>query len=155
MASWCFVWRKVNGWMNDREVAEAERLARRAVELGADDAIALSGGGYALVFVAHDLDNGPAFIERALALNPNLSWALHSSGWTRAFLGEPDAAIKHLSDAMRLSPLDPLSFRAQSGIAFANFLAGRYEEAIGWAEKALRERPNNLAAIRELAAVRV
>jgi TolB-like protein/class 3 adenylate cyclase len=152
MASWCFVWRKVNGWMNDREVAEAERLARRAVELGADDAIALSGGGYALVFVAHDLDNGPAFIERALALNPNLSWALHSSGWTKAFLGEPDAAIKHLSDAMRLSPLDPLSFRAQSGIAFANFLAGRYEEAIGWAEKALRERPNNLAAIRELAA---
>jgi TolB-like protein/class 3 adenylate cyclase len=154
MASWCFVWRKVNGWMNDRanEVAEAERLARRAVELGPDDAIALSGGGYALVFVAHDLDNGPAFIERALALNPNLSWALHSSGWTKAFLGEPDAAIKHLSDAMRLSPLDPLSFRAQGGIAFANFLAGRYDEAISWAEKALRERPNYLAAIRELAA---
>jgi TolB-like protein/class 3 adenylate cyclase len=154
MASWCFVWRKVNGWMNDRvnEVAEAERLARRAVELGPDDAIALSGGGYALVFVAHDLDNGPAFIERALALNPNLSWALHSSGWTKAFLGEPDAAIKHLSDAMRLSPLDPLGFRAQGGIAFANFLAGRYDEAISWAEKALRERPNYLAAIRELAA---
>lgn len=154
MASWCFVWRKVNGWMKDRvnEVAEAERLARRAVELGPDDAIALSGGGYALVFVAHDLDNGPAFIERALALNPNLSWALYSGGWTKAFLGEPDAAIKHLSDAMRLSPLDPLGFRAQSGIAFANFLAGRYDEAISWAEKALRERPNNLAAIRELAA---
>jgi TolB-like protein/class 3 adenylate cyclase len=154
MASWCFVWRKVNGWMNDRvnEVAEAERLARRAVELGPDDAIALSGGGYALVFVAHDLDNGPAFIERALALNPNLSWALYSGGWTKAFLGEPDAAIKHLSDAMRLSPFDPLGFRAQSGIAFANFLAGRYDEAISWAEKALRERPNNLAAIRELAA---
>jgi adenylate cyclase len=154
MASWCFVWRKVNGWMNDRvnEVAESERLARRAVELGPDDAIALSGGGYALVFVAHDLDNGPAFIERALALNPNLSWALHSSGWTKAFLGEPDAAIKHLSDAMRLSPLDPLGFRAQGGIAFANFLAGRYDEAISWAEKALRERPNYLAAIRELAA---
>ena len=56
MASWCFVWRKVSGWMGDRtkEVAEAERLARRAVELGPDDAIALSGGGYALVFVLHD-----------------------------------------------------------------------------------------------------
>ena len=154
MASWCFVWRMVNGWMGDRvkEVAEAERLARHAVELGPDDAIALSGGGYALVFVAHDLDDGPAYIERALTLNPNLAWALHSSGWTKAWLGDPDEAIKHLSEAMRLSPLDPLSFRAQGGIAFAHFLAGRYDEAIKWAETALRERPNYIAAIRDLAA---
>jgi adenylate cyclase len=154
LASWCFVWRKVNGWIggNVKEVAEAERLARRAIELGPDDAVALSGGGYALVFVVHDLDNGAAYIERALALNPNLAWALHSSGWTKAFLGEPDAAIEHLSEAMRLSPLDPLNFRAQGGIAFAHFLAGRYDEAIRWAQNALRERPNYLAAIRELAA---
>ena len=154
MAAWCFVWRKVNGWMGERAkaVSEAERLARCAVELGADDAVALSGGGYALVFVVHDLDDGAAFIERALTLNPNLSWALHSSGWTKAFLGEPDAAIKYLTDAIRLSPLDPLTFRAHGGIAFAHFLAGRYHEAITWAETALRERPNYLAAIRELAA---
>jgi adenylate cyclase len=154
MAAWCFVWRKVNGWMGEpaKEVVEAERLARRAVELGPDDALALSGGGYALVFVVHDLDNGPAFIERALLLNPNLSWALHSSGWTKAFLGDPDAAITHLMNAMRLSPLDPLSFRAEGGIAFAHFLAGRYNEAITWAEAALRQRPNYLAALRELAA---
>jgi TolB-like protein/class 3 adenylate cyclase len=154
MAAWCFVWRKVNGWMGDRAMAvsEAERLARRAVELGPDDAVALSGGGYALVFVVHDLEDGAAFIDRALALNPNLSWALHSSGWTKAFLGDSDAAIKHLMDAIRLSPLDPLTFRAQGGIAFAHFLAGRYHDAITWAEAALRERPNYLAAIRELAA---
>lgn len=154
MAAWCFVWRKVNGWMGDRAkaVSEAERLARRAVELGPDDAVALSGGGYALVFVVHQLDDGAAFIGRALALNPNLSWALHSSGWTKAFLGDSDAAIKHLMDAIRLSPLDPQTFRAQGGIAFAHFLAGRYHDAITWAESALRERPNYLAAIRELAA---
>jgi len=153
MAAWCFVWRKVNGWFDrTKDVAEAERLARRAVELGPDDAVALSGGGYTLIFVVHDLDDGAAFIERALALNPNLSWAVHSSGWTKAFLGDPDAAIKHLTNAIRLSPLDPLTFRAQGGIAFAHFLAGHYNEAITWAEAALRERPNYLAAIRELAA---
>jgi tetratricopeptide (TPR) repeat protein len=154
MAAWCFVWRKVNGWIGNasNEVAEAERLARRAVELGRDDAVALSGGGYALVFVVHDLDDGAAFIDQALALNPNLAGALHSAGWTRAFLGDPDAAIRHLSHAMQLNPLDPLSFRARGGIAFAHFLAGRYEEAINWAEAALRDRPNYLAAIRELAA---
>jgi tetratricopeptide (TPR) repeat protein len=37
-------------------------------------------------------------------------------------------------------------------MAFAHFLAGRYEEAITWAEAALRQRPTYLASIRELAA---
>jgi len=50
MAAWCHFWRKVNGWMTDRprEIAEGTRLARRAVELGRDDAVALTRGGHAL-----------------------------------------------------------------------------------------------------------
>ena len=154
MAAWCYVWRKANGWMADRakEIAEAKRLAQRAVDLGADDPVALLGGGYSLVFVVHDVERGAAYIDRALALNPNFAWGLASSGWTKAFLGDPDAAITQLSRAMRLNPLDPLSFRALGGMAFAHFIAGRYDEATLWAEKALRERENYLPAIRELAA---
>ncbi|HKO07930.1 MAG TPA: adenylate/guanylate cyclase domain-containing protein [Alphaproteobacteria bacterium] len=154
MAAWCYVPRKANWWMGDpvQEIAEAERLARRAVDLGADNAVALAGGGYALAFVVHDLDSGAAFIDQALALNPNLALAWHCSGWVKAFLGEPEAAIKQLTHTMRLSPLDPLGFRAQGGIAFAHFLAGRYDEASLWAERALRQRPTFLPAIRDLAA---
>jgi tetratricopeptide (TPR) repeat protein len=154
MAAWCFVLRKANGWMGDRaqEIAEATRLARRAVDLGADDVTALSGAGYALVFVAHDLDNGSAILDRALALNPNHALALINSGWTKAFLGEPDIAIKHVTHAMRLSPLDPMSFRTLGAVALAHFVAGRYDEASLWAAKALQERANYLPAIRELAA---
>jgi adenylate cyclase len=154
LAAWCYVWRKVNGWMVDREqeVAEATRLGRRAVDLGGDDAVALAGGGYALAFVAHDLDRGAAFIEQALALNPNLAGAWYASGWVKAFSGEPDEAIKHLTHAIRLSPRDPLGFRALGGIAFANLLAGRYDEACSWAERSLQQRPNYLAAARDLAA---
>ncbi len=154
MAAWCYVPRKANFWMGERarEIDEAARLARRAVNLGADDAVALSGGGYALAFVAHDLDDGSAFLDSALALNPNLALAWHCSGWTRAFLGEPETAIEQLTHTMRLSPRDPLSFRAQGGVAFAHFLAGRYEEASLWAERALRMRPTFLPALRELAA---
>ena len=156
MAAWCFVLRKANRWMADsaREIAEAARLARRAVDLGADDATALSGAGYALVFVAHDLDYGSAILDQALALNPNHALALINSGWTKAFLGEPDMAIKHVTDAMRLSPLDPMSFRALGAVALAHFVAGRYDEASLWAEKALRERANFLPAVRDLAASR-
>jgi TolB-like protein/tetratricopeptide (TPR) repeat protein len=153
MAAWCYTWRSINRWTIDREqeTAEATRLARRAVDLGADDAVALCMGGYALAFVAHDLDAGAALIDRALALNPNLAWAWHSSGWLRAFLGEPEVAIKHLERGMRLSPLDPFVFRAYAGLSCAHLLAGRYEEAASWADKALHQRPNLLVAIRESA----
>jgi hypothetical protein len=57
------------------------------------------------------------------------NWGLHSMGWTKCFLGEPEEAIKYFSQAMRLNPLDPLGFRAQGGIAFAHLLACRYDEA--------------------------
>jgi TolB-like protein/class 3 adenylate cyclase/Tfp pilus assembly protein PilF len=154
MAAWGFVLRKANGWMVDRakEITDATQLARRAVELGTDDGTALSGAGYALVFVAHDLDKGSDIVDRALALNPDHALALVNSGWTRAFLGEPDIAIKHVTHAMRLSPLDPMSFRTLGALAIAHFVAGRYDDASLWAAKALQERTNYLPAIRELAA---
>ena len=154
MAAWCYTWRWINRWTIDRvqETAEATRLARRAVDLGEDDAVALERGGYALAFVAHDLGGGAALIDRALSINPNLASGWHSSGWLRDFLGEPEVAIKHLEHGMRLSPLDPFVFRAYAGLACAHLLAGRYDESSLWAERALQRRPNLLVAIRESAA---
>ena len=49
-------------------IAEVSRLARRAVELGKDDAIALAASGWALAYVARDLEAGAALIDRALVL---------------------------------------------------------------------------------------
>jgi TolB-like protein/Tfp pilus assembly protein PilF len=154
VAAWCYVWRKTQGWITDgaQEAAEATRLARRAVELGKDDAIALSAGGYALAHIAGDLDSGVAYIERALELNPNLAGTWLNSGWVRVWLGEPEVAIEHLARAMRLSPLDPILFRMQGAIASAHLFAGRYDEASSWAEKALRENPNHQQALRVAAA---
>jgi tetratricopeptide (TPR) repeat protein len=134
------------------ESLEAARVARRAVELGKEDAVALSTGGFALAYVAGDFDDGAAFIDQALALNPNLASAWTVSGWVRIFLGQHETAFEHFAHSMRLSPLDPLMFVAQNGIALVHFYAGRYEEASSWAEKALREDPNYLPAVRVLAA---
>jgi TolB-like protein len=154
MAAWCYVWRKANGWMADRghEIAEAERLARQAVAIGKDDAIALARGGHALAFVVGDFDAGAAFIDRALVLNPNFAIAWYLSGAVRTFLGEPELAIEHLARAMRLSPLDPLSFAMQTIWAHASFFAGRYDEALSWAQKALRDQPNFMTTHRIAAA---
>ena len=53
-----------------RETGEAAWMARKAAEVGRDDAIALARGGFALAYVVHDVDAGAAFIDRALLLNP-------------------------------------------------------------------------------------
>jgi adenylate cyclase len=47
-----------------------------------------------------------------------------------------------------LSPLDPLTYFASTGTAFAHAFAGRYDEAISWATKALHEQPNWATALR-------
>jgi tetratricopeptide (TPR) repeat protein len=122
------------------------------VRLGGDDAVALCWGGYALAYLVHDLDAGTAFIDRALALNPNdhAAWAV--GGWVKAWLGEPDTAIQQLTHAMRLSPLDPLTFVMQAAIGFAHFLAGRYDEGSSWAERAMRYRPDFLLTLVPVAA---
>ncbi|OAP36812.1 CadC-family transcriptional regulator [Sinorhizobium glycinis] len=149
MAAWCHFWRKLNGWMIDRprEIAEGARLARMAVELGRDDAVALTRGGHALAHLTGDLDGGIALIDRAVLLNPNLAPAWYLGGALRALRGETDAAIEHLAHAVRLSPLDPEMFRMQVGMALAHFFAGRFDSASDCAEKALGNLPSLLPAI--------
>jgi len=149
MAAWCHFWRKVNGWMADRprEIAEGARLARRAVELGGDDAVALTRGGHALAHLAGDIDGGIALIERALMLNPNLASAWFLGGFLRVWNGEPDGAIEHFARAMRLSPFDPEIYRMQAGMAAAHLFAGRFDAASSWAEKSLRHLPNFLMVV--------
>jgi tetratricopeptide (TPR) repeat protein len=149
MCAYCYVWRKANGWVADREreIAEAEQLARTAARCGTDDPVALSQAGFALAFVVGAPDDGAALIDRALVLNANLAMAWRFSGYVRVFLGEPDIAIDHLERAIRLSPLDPLIFIVQNGIVLAHFFAGRYEEALSWAQRTLRHNPNYVAAI--------
>ena len=98
MAASCYYWRKMNNWMSDRsqEFAEGARLANRAVELGKDDAVALSRGGHAFAHFGGDLDRGVAAVDRALELNPNLSAAWFLSGFQRISLGEHDDASRAL-----------------------------------------------------------
>jgi adenylate cyclase len=154
MAAWCHVLRKNYGWMHDdaHSIAEVERLARQAARLAKNDAVALYTGGFALARLLGHLDAGAALIDRALALDPNLAAAWHLSGWVKIYLGEPEMAVERMAHAMRLNPLDPLIFGMQNGTAAAHFLAGRYDAASSWAEKALQQNSNYLPGIRMAAA---
>lgn len=154
MTAWCYLWRKVNGWMEDRsrEIAEGARLARRAVELGKNDAVALTRSGHVLGHLDGDLDGGIALLDRAVVLNPNLAAAWFLSGFLRVWHGEPDSAIEHFKHAMRLSPLDPEMYRMQAGLAAAHLFAGRYDMASSWAEKSFRDLPSFLMVVGIIAA---
>jgi TolB-like protein len=154
MAAWCHLWRKINGWMNDRalEMADGARLARRAVELGKDDAVALTRAGSALSHLAGDLDGSVALLDRAKMLNPNLAAAWFLGGFARVWRGDPDGAIAHFTQAMRLSPLDPEMYRMQAGMAVAHLFAKRFDEASSWATKSFRDLPTFLIVVAFIAA---
>jgi TolB-like protein/Tfp pilus assembly protein PilF len=143
MAARCYAQRKGSGWITDsaHDVAEAAKLARRAVALGKDDAVALCTAGFALVHLGEDIEYGDALISQALVLNPNLASAWLFSGWAKASLGEPEVAIEHVTRAMRLSPNDPLKFSMFCALGLAHFIAGRYTQALAVAEAAARDRP--------------
>src|SRR5260370_10845255 len=149
MAAYCYVRGKALGWMSERvqESAEAVRMARKAVHLGGDDPVALYTGGYALAFVAHEFDATAAFMDRGLAVNPNLARAWMFSAWLRVWRGEPDLALEHVAHAMRLSPLDPSMYAMHGAMAYAHFLASRYDMASSCAEKVMRDNPTFLLAV--------
>jgi tetratricopeptide (TPR) repeat protein len=121
-------------------------------ELGKEDAVALSRGGFALAFVAGEVEDGATFIDQALILNPNLATGWLLSGWVNCWLGKPEVIIERATRAIRLSPLDPLIFLASTIVASGHFNAGRYEEASSWAEKGLLQQPNSAGAARTAAA---
>jgi TolB-like protein len=155
MAAGCYSWRKLSLWLTDREgeVAEGTRLARRAVELGQNDAVALAAGAHALAHLARDLDGSVAILDRALTLDPNLAFAWYLGGFVRIWRGQPADALDRLARAIRLNPLSADMHRMEVGTAMAHFLAGQMEDALSWAEKASGHLPDRVLPITILAAI--
>jgi TolB-like protein len=155
MAAWCHCWRTLGRWVADHEqdVREGTRLARRAVELGHDDAVALATSAHALAHLARDIERSIALLDRALVLNPNLAAAWYLGGLLRIWRGEPDKAIERIAHGMRLSPLSPDMHVMEVGSAMAHLMAGRTDEALSWAERASRHKSDRALPISVLAAV--
>ena len=99
-----------------------------------------------------DLEGAVVYIDSALALNTNLAWAWLSSALVRVWLGESSVAIEHANRAMRLSPQDAQVFVMQFAIGLAHFFAGRFSEALVWAEMAGRAQPDHAPSIALVAA---
>lgn len=121
-------------------ITTAYELGRRAVEL--DDrneyahwAFGISGWGL------RRYDESIAALERAVELNPNCSLAYGSLGTVLGLVGRSDEAIANQQIAIRSNPLDPSIFFRFSGIALANYMAHRWDEAANWAGRAIHRMP--------------
>jgi adenylate cyclase len=149
MLGWCRVFQRRPGLaLHPAEVAEAAPLARRAIEAGKDDPDTLWMSGLTIAIFAGDHSAAASAIERSLALNPNSAHAWMASGYVSCYRNLPGPAVEAFNRAIRLSPLDPLGWAFAGGIALAYMIEGRYEEAIGWADRCLHEQARFTMALR-------
>ncbi len=120
------------GWSEDPAagMAEAGRLAERAVMLDPQDAKALTIAGHIRAFMNHRQREAIALHERALTLNPNLAMAWCLSGVALAYLGELDEAERRVLRYKKLSPLDPHAFFFDTALIIVALLRHDYEAAV-------------------------
>lgn len=141
------------GRSKDAEADRAKALAcsLRALELDPDDPFVLSVAGHLQAFVGRDIDGASELFDRALTVDENSAFAWGLSALTLSYLGRPDEALERLQNLWRLNPYDPLNFYFWIVAGIAEFVAGRYHEAITWTRKSRRANPRFIAALRTLA----
>ncbi|MEX3007180.1 adenylate/guanylate cyclase domain-containing protein [Hoeflea sp. TYP-13] len=152
--AWCLVFWIGEGHSRDIEADRAEALAaaRKAVELDPEDAVCLSVGGHVMAFIEGKPSGAVELFQQALERDENspLAWGLSATCF--AYLGNGDEARKRLRNVWRLAPYDPHNFFFWTAAGIGEFVAGRYEDAIGWLRKSYRVKPQLVATLRLLAA---
>jgi len=117
--------------------------AARAIELDSSDAFGYTQRAVA-VFYGGQVDRFPealADIRRAHEMNPNDTRILRVLAALEAGMGEPELAIEHGHQCLRLNPRDHRSHSTHALLGFACFAAKRYAEGIGWSSRVLNALP--------------
>jgi TolB-like protein/class 3 adenylate cyclase len=143
MIGFCRAVQKGRDWgsPSDAEIEDGLRFARQALAAGKDDPDALWMGGWTIAYLGGETSHGARAIERALAFNPNSALAWMASGYVSCYRNQPGPAIEAFEHAIRLSPFDQHSWDFAAGLGLAHLLERRYDKAIEWAERSLRELP--------------
>jgi DNA-binding SARP family transcriptional activator/TolB-like protein len=111
-------------------MAEAGRLAERAITLDPQDAKALTIAGHVRAFLHHRLREAIALHERALMLNPNLAMAWNLSGVAFAYLGDLPEAERRVARYKQLSPFDPQAYFYDTARIIIALLKHNHEQAV-------------------------
>ncbi len=142
LKAWCLAQRVVYNWTDEIAATKSEalRLGERAAGISGDDPLVLTVLGV-VHSIVRNFGTGKILLDKAVAIDPNSSWAWSRRGWIAAYMDNPSEALQYFERSIRLSPFDPLTFNTYVGMASVLEMAERYEEAIVYYEKALQERP--------------
>jgi TolB-like protein/class 3 adenylate cyclase/tetratricopeptide (TPR) repeat protein len=119
------------------DIAEGLRLARSAIHVNPNDALALCQAGHVIASFTGESAEPIELIDRALATNPNLAEAWMRSSWVRISAGRLEEAIEHARQAIKLSPFDPSLFIPLCAQGYASLFLQRYGEAAACAARAI------------------
>ena len=132
------LWTARFGWSDSPALAvkQAGECAKRALAVNnaATKAWILTGDIY---LIAGNFDGALASMEKAVSLSPNDPLMIERLATALYSIGRYEESISLFRKAMRICPYYSAYFL--QGFSFANFLAGRYEEALA-VSKALLDR---------------
>jgi adenylate cyclase len=131
-------------------LGRAIELGQKAIALDESDAFAHASLGYFCTF-ARQFEKAVAHAEQGLALDPNSSAVLFTSGASLAHLGRPEEAIPLLQKAIRLNPFAPAAWFYSLSMTYR--MVDRFDEAVEQAKKAVEREPKSQFAYLSLASV--
>ncbi len=145
----------LSGFSKDRagDIGRAYDSGKRAIMLDASDPFAHVALGR-VHGIRGEHDSAILHCDRAIKLNPSYSLAHFGRAHSLWMSGRAEAALLSHAEAMRLSPNDPVMWAYMASRSIALTLLERYDEALDWAHRALRQ-PNSAlyARVAELAAL--
>jgi Flp pilus assembly protein TadD len=117
-------------------------LARQAIREDPEQPIVLAYAGLGLAFLSL-AEEGLVHLERARELAPGNAEVRICLSWVYTMLNKPDAALAELRAFNRLSPRSPQAHLALRSEAQALVRAGRFEDGLSAADRALRIFPGD------------
>ncbi|HUZ11395.1 MAG TPA: TIR domain-containing protein [Caulobacteraceae bacterium] len=129
---------------------QALELAGRALGAAGDDAMVLTFAADAHGSLGGDPGFAIGLCERAVALNPGLSWAWFQSGWIRVRAGQSELGTEHLEISTRLDPISPLQAFRLAWLGIARFQQRQFADAVALLEESahlLPSYPTNLPVL--------
>jgi TolB-like protein len=154
LGSYCYAERRNQGWVKNlnAEATEGISLAQRAIELEPENSTVLWMAAVTFWWLVPEATRSRELFSRSLAINPNSAMALTMAGWIENFIGNTAKGYELIGRAQRLSPRDKRAWLMATAMATGCMQDRRFEEAIGWAEKALAQNPRFASLLRILAA---
>jgi TolB-like protein/DNA-binding winged helix-turn-helix (wHTH) protein len=140
MLGFCLIFALHMGWVDRDQGLLAGQHAIRGSVLDDRDPWGQIAIGYLALMDKRTIEAIAAF-RRAVDLNPSSAYGHYHLGHGLAFAGQDREAIAQAEDAIRLSPLDPITALFLGAIAVAHYVAGRYEQAAQFTTEAVRLRP--------------